>query len=307
MTPEPLTPHDIDDLLARHDRVVVLDVEAPSLVYAAHERGLDVENVSALADQDSTTTRLVELVGDGRATLLVAPSVDDDRPERGLAGRAASTAAVRTGATLVEPTEAGAWWCRPPSDTALERLHRSQADPWGVDTRWYERRKRALTLAVLPRARYARALELGCSVGVLTADLAARCDAVVGVDASLAAVDAARERLAALPHVAVQRTEVPQEWPHGRFDLVVVSEMAYFLSPAGLDHLAHRVRECLTDDGVVVACHWRHEVEGWVLDGPEAHAHLLTGLGLTEICRYEDRDITLSLLAHGEALPGPET
>ena len=36
----------------------------------------------------------------------------------------------------------------------------------------YEREKYDLTLAALPEARYASALEVGCSIGVLTHDLA---------------------------------------------------------------------------------------------------------------------------------------
>ena len=59
----------------------------------------------------------------------------------------------------------------PVEDDALDRVHRERPDPWQVDSP-YERRKRALTLASLPREHYGRILEVGCSVGALAVDLA---------------------------------------------------------------------------------------------------------------------------------------
>ena len=40
----------------------------------------------------------------------------------------------------------------------MEQLHAREEDPWDVRTSWYERRKRALTLAALPHERYAVAV-----------------------------------------------------------------------------------------------------------------------------------------------------
>ena len=44
-------------------------------------------------------------------------------------------------------------------------------DPWRADS-LYERRKRAVVLASLPRERYRRAFEPGCGAGELTRDQA---------------------------------------------------------------------------------------------------------------------------------------
>jgi len=91
-------------------------------------------------------------------------------------------------------------------------------DPWGFTHRWYERRKRALTLASLPRERFARAFEPGCSVG--------------------------------LPGVRVERAGVPLDWPEGRFDLVVLSEIGYYCDRDDLDLLCRRAAGSLTAAGV---------------------------------------------------------
>ena len=61
-----------------------------------------------------------------------------------------------------------------PTTAALDRLHAEQPDPWGAETRWYEERKRSLLLAALPRKRFTRALEVGCSTGVLAQALTER-------------------------------------------------------------------------------------------------------------------------------------
>ncbi len=156
-------------------------------------------------------------------------------------------------------------------DDAFERLHRAEADPWGVRTRWYEQRKRDVTLAALPRQRFRRVLEVGCSVGQLATDLAGRCDELVAVDRSEAAVGRCSEALAHLPHASVHRATVPAQWPEGEFDLVVVSEIGYFLSPRELAGLVGRVRDCLTPDGALLLCHWRHPISGWPLGGDRVH------------------------------------
>ena len=54
-------------------------------------------------------------------------------------------------------------------------MYAEASDPWGLAERWYEQRKYAITVAMLPQPRYRHAFEPGCSVGVLTERLAGRC------------------------------------------------------------------------------------------------------------------------------------
>jgi len=302
------------------------------------ERDIAVEVVSFTDGAGPAATwvdRLTEHIGDGRGVLLVAPWRHDghpDHPDHEAAGRAAAAVATRTGARLLEYPLWFWHWAEPAhapresmvafppghlpgpqdlfveesaDDPALERIHREGAEPWGADTRWYEERKRSLLLAMLPDRELGRVLELGCSTGVTSVALAARSRDLVAIDSSGSAVAAARARLAGVPGVDVREGSVPEDWPSGRFDTVVVSELGYFLHPGALERTVAAVRSCLTDDGVVLLCHWRHPVAGWVLDGVDVHAAFSAVPSWTRLAQYVDEDVEILLLGPAGRLPEP--
>jgi SAM-dependent methyltransferase len=96
----------------------------------------------------------------------------------------------------------------------FERLYRSNQDPWNYGTSRYEHEKYEATLIVLDGKRFVRGLEVGCSIGVLTARLAVYCDSLIGVDFIPSAIAAARQRCAAYSWVEFEVMQVPQQWPH---------------------------------------------------------------------------------------------
>lgn len=183
-----------------------------------------------------------------------------------------------------------------PGDDALDRLHRDSDDPWQVDSSWYEARKRAVTLACLPRQRYGRVIEVGCSVGRLAEDLAARADHLLAMDASRAAVSAAQQRLEGRPHVEVVQAALPGGWPDVTADLVVVSEVGYFLSPGQLTSLLQCIDTSVVPDGHLVLCHWRHDVVGWPLDGDAVHAAALQRPGWKSLVSHSEADFRVDVL-----------
>lgn len=138
----------------------------------------------------------------------------------------------------------------------FEAQYATEPDPWGFDTAWYERRKYALTMAALPRPRYRRALEPGCANGALTELLAPRCDAIEAFDRVPACVARATVRLQRFGQVAVRRAAFPDHWPEGGGDLVVWSEVAYYLTGAGAHVAVAGLHRWLERGGHLVAVHY---------------------------------------------------
>lgn len=188
--------------------------------------------------------------------------------------------------------------------TYFADMYDGAEDPWGFRSRWYEQRKRDVTVAALTLPRYRRAFEPGCSIGVLTAALADRCDEVVAADVDERAVTTARGTLAAHGNVRVERLSVPQEWPDGMFDLVVVSEVAYYLGPAELDQLLDCAVGSLAPRGTLLACHWRHPVPEYPATGDEVHDRVLARPELNQAVSHLEEDFRLDLLTLGPA-PSP--
>ena len=180
----------------------------------------------------------------------------------------------------------------------FDALYERSEDPWDLAGRWYEQRKYAVTVAALPKERYSSALEAGCSVGVLTTLLAERCDRLLAVDVAEAAVQMAAQRTAYLSHVTVEQRRLPQEWPSGTFDLVVLSELGYYFDSADLDDLLGSIAQSLEPGGALVAVHWRHPVADYPRGGDEVHAELskrAAALGLSRTVAHQELDFLLDV------------
>jgi SAM-dependent methyltransferase len=185
--------------------------------------------------------------------------------------------------------------------TYFDRVYEGSADPWRLATEWYEKRKYLMTVASLPEERYRRGFEPACSVGVLTEMLAERCDTLVAADAVKAAVSTARDRVAAARHVDVQQMRVPDEWPTGTFDLVVLSEFCYYLTAKELTAVISRCAQALDPGGSLVAVHWRHRIEEFVLTGDEVHLALHADPRLHPFGHYEEPDYLLDVFTSSTA------
>ncbi len=153
-------------------------------------------------------------------------------------------------------------------------IYERNDDPWGFATSPYERAKYDATIAALPAPRYARALEIGCSVGVLTARLAARCDELLAIDLDVRALALARERCAALANVRFERRTFPGDAVAGRFDLVVVSEVAYYWSDTDLALARDRI-VASAPGGTIELVHFTPVVRDYARTGDVVHETFL--------------------------------
>jgi trans-aconitate methyltransferase len=178
----------------------------------------------------------------------------------------------------------------------FEDMYSRNDDPWEFNSRWYERRKYALTVAALRRPRYRSAFEPGCSLGVLTELLAGRCDQLLAADISPQAVSGARNRLARYNNVTVDSWTLP-DWPAGPFDLIVLSEVGYYLDTDDLAAMLDSAVASLEPAGDLVAVHWRHPVEDYPQTGDAVHAAIGAQPGLHRVCRHEEEDFLLEVFA----------
>lgn len=167
-------------------------------------------------------------------------------------------------------------------------LYTANPDPWNFKASAYERAKYALTLNAMPKLRYRSALEVGCSIGVLTRSLASRCDAVVAIDAAPTPLVEARRRCADLPGVRLEQMFVPEQWPAGVFELILLSEVVYYLSPEDVSRLAARVAHSLPQGGSVILVHWTGPTD-YPLSGDEAAALFIERMGSAGVVERADR------------------
>lgn len=177
----------------------------------------------------------------------------------------------------------------------FDALFARSEDPWDLRGRWYEGRKRALVLACLPRQRYQRGYEPGCANGELSALLAPRCGHLLISDGSDAALGLARTRTQGFPQVTARRAWLPDEWPHERFDLIVLSEFAYYLGAAEIDRLVDAARGSLRKGGAIVACHYRPRIGGCTSDGDDVHRRLAARLDLPLMTELVERDFRIGV------------
>ena len=117
------------------------------------------------------------------------------------------------------------------------------------------------------------------------------------MDASAAALARARTRVP--DTVQPLHGSVPGDWPGGTYDLVVLSEVAYYVDEADLQRLLDLIETALAPGGTVVACHWRHEVEDYPQSGDQVHAALARWPRLS---RTAEEDFVLDVLAPGGAV-----
>jgi SAM-dependent methyltransferase len=174
-------------------------------------------------------------------------------------------------------------------ESYFEDVYAANVDPWNFRNSPYEAAKYDRTLAALPRLHYARALEVGCSIGVLTSRLAARAEELIAVDMSGRALAQARRENADRPNVTFERRRLPHDLPRGPFDLIVLSEVLYYLSPEDLERALDAVLARLGPGGTLLLVHWTPYVHDYPQTGDAVHAATLARVGHGLCHRHAER------------------
>ena len=133
---------------------------------------------------------------------------------------------------------------------------------------------------------------------MLTELLTERCAQVTATDVAAAALDSARRRMADAgcgEQVRFIRQSIDQTWPAGPFDLLVLSELGYYLSPDVLHDVLERECPRLAPGATVVSAHWRHRVEDYLMAGDEVNEVVAGITGMHAIGRYRDADVAIDV------------
>jgi SAM-dependent methyltransferase len=144
-----------------------------------------------------------------------------------------------------------------PVTADFEARYQADPDPWRTQTDPYEAHKRERTLAACGDGPFAFACDLGAGTGLLAAALAPRCQRLLALDGAPTAVAAAQQRLTPFPHAEARAATLPEDLPTGPLDLVVASEILYYLDDAAFHTVLDWLPRALTPStGRIVAVHW---------------------------------------------------
>lgn len=175
----------------------------------------------------------------------------------------------------------------------FERLYETQDDPWHFRDSAYEREKYQATVSSLPTRRYRQCLELGCSIGELTRLLAEKCDAIVALDISQTALAQAKETCEGLS-VDFRRAALPEGDLGHDHDLVVASEILYYLDSDQLKTLAARLSNKVRPHAVCVTVHWTGATD-YPLSGDAATCQFAQYAALEDIAHQRYRHYRLDV------------
>jgi LmbE family N-acetylglucosaminyl deacetylase len=188
----------------------------------------------------------------------------------------------------------------PPARSApisrFAEIYDGGGDPWGVSSNFYERRKRAVALAALPSEHYGSAVEPACGLGAFTRDLATRCDQVLAFDPVAGAVREARAATEGMAGVRIEQGALPADLPTTPVDLVVFSEILYYLGDADLAGTVDRAVAALRPGGHLLAVHWLPWAPEAPRDGRAAHRYLLDRPELRPLVEHVDEAFVLHVL-----------
>jgi predicted TPR repeat methyltransferase len=153
----------------------------------------------------------------------------------------------------------------------FEAKYQDEVDPWHFTDSGYEQSRYAAIIASLQSRFFPRAFEPGCSIGVLTKELAGFCGQLYAMDISETAAQRAAERCKDLVNVQVCQGSLPADTPPDTFDLLVLSEIGYYYDTGSLAELATSLVSRLNHGGVLLAAHWLGNSPDHLLSGDEVH------------------------------------
>ena len=153
----------------------------------------------------------------------------------------------------------------------FEAKYQAKPDPWNFLNSDYEQERYKSILNIIDEQIYHYAFEPGCSIGILTRELSARCAFVEAIDFSETAVQLAKARCRDLNNVSIIKASIKEHRPAQQPDLIILSEIGYyFFLPEWNEILENLLANC-KHSTTLIACHWLGQSEDHILSGDAVH------------------------------------
>ncbi len=185
----------------------------------------------------------------------------------------------------------------------FDALYEGDPDPFHVRSTFYEQRKLGLVLDCLTKPSYVAVWDPACGIGEMAARLAPRAERVLASDASPQAVHLTRRRCSGCGNVEVRQLTQPQAPPSEiePFDLIVVSEFAFYLSEQGRRDTLQVLHAAAAEKAELVAVHYRHQpLAGYgYVSGEQVQEEVVGDLeprGWHHVVQHDDRDFIIDVL-----------
>jgi len=144
----------------------------------------------------------------------------------------------------------------------FEDIFASDEDPWQLGSSPYEAAKFEHSVGVLSDRHYLAGFEIGCAQGDLTQKLAPLCDGLLAIDVSATALTRAARRCESLLQVKFVEMGFPNVTPdQDRFDLIVLSEVAYYWDTGDLGRAACFLNRLMLPGGRILLVHWTGDTD----------------------------------------------
>jgi len=184
----------------------------------------------------------------------------------------------------------------------FDAMYAASQDPWNFTASAYEQEKYQHTIKALAGKQFKQGIEIGCSIGILTELLSRHCEVIMGVDISEQPIAIAKERLKNREGISFDVLQIPQQYPDQKYDLIVVSEVAYYMSKEDLTLTKELISDSLVAGGTLCLVHWRPQIEGCVFDGDEVNEYFLNDPAFHQTYQFINEQYRIDVIEKPELL-----
>lgn len=168
---------------------------------------------------------------------------------------------------------------RPIDVHGFEDRFAGDADPWATFTDRDEATKRDAILHAMGPGPWGRVLELGAGNGSNSAAMAPRALRLDATEATASGRRLVARALEHAPRARAIRLAVPAPLPRTTYDLIVVAELLYYLSPRDMATVARDAAAALRAGGRLVLAHHRIDFHDFAQHAEGIHTRFLNATG----------------------------